>query len=62
MDGALPDSSWRLLYPFRPYPLQEKAGGLVVGVLGNEFALEGALEDGLAETVGLNFAAIDCFI
>ena len=32
-------------------PLQEHGGGLIAGVLGDEHALEGALEDGLAEAV-----------
>ncbi|HQN31746.1 MAG TPA: hypothetical protein PKX20_11520 [Methanothrix soehngenii] len=40
-----------LLYPFHPDPLLEKAGRLIARVLGDELALEGALEDGLAEAI-----------
>jgi len=39
--------------------LEEDAGGLVVEVLGDELAFEGALEDGLAEALGAFEVGVD---
>jgi len=40
------------LLPLCPDALQQHGGGLVVGVLGNEFACKGLLEDALAQGFG----------
>jgi hypothetical protein len=39
--------------------LEQNGGGLVVGVLGDEFAFEGFLEDGLAKAGGTVKCAVD---
>ena len=38
--------------------VEEDGGGLVVGVLGDEFAFEGFVEDGLAEAGGAGLSKI----
>ena len=48
--------------PFRLDVLQEHAGRLIAWVLGDELALEGALEDGLAEEANSHKAVIYGFV
>ena len=59
-ETALPPVPFR--HPFGPDPVQEDRSGLVGGILRDQAALEGALQDGLAEGSTLSSFGLDSIV